>query len=100
MNKAELIEAISTEVAVSKAVIADVLEAQAHVITQHLALAEDQGIESEAALPGLGKFKTGYREARTGRNPQTGEAVQIGGRVTVRFAPGKQLKAALNPERS
>lgn len=100
MNKAELIEAIHKELAVSKAAIADVLEAQGHVITQHLALAEDQGIESEAVLPGLGKFKTGYREARTGRNPQTGETVQIDGRVTVKFVAGKQLKAALNPERS
>lgn len=97
MNKAELIEAIHKELAVSKAVVADVLEAQAHVITEHLALSEDPGIEFEAVLPGLGKLKTGYREARAGRNPQTGEAVQIAGRVTVKFAPGKLLKAALNP---
>ncbi len=46
-------------------------------------------------LPGLGTFKVATRAARKGRNPRTGEAIQIAASKTVKFTPGKGLKAAL-----
>ena len=47
-------------------------------------------------IAGFGSFKVGKRQARTGRNPQTGEAIQIPARNTPKFIPGKGLKDAVN----
>ncbi len=49
----------------------------------------------KVAISGFGTFATGRREARRGRNPRTGEAVQIAASSTVRFKPGKGLKDAV-----
>lgn len=95
MNKAQLIDAIATRLALPKQAIADVLEAQADAITEHLA-SLDQGIEGEAVLPGLGKLKTTLRAARSGRNPQTGAEIEIPERVAVKFVAGKALGELLN----
>lgn len=46
----------------------------------------------EVSIHGFGKFVTVVREARTGRNPQTGEAIQIAAKTAVQFKPAKQLK--------
>ncbi|MBW0150488.1 HU family DNA-binding protein [Phenylobacterium sp.] len=50
----------------------------------------------EVSLPGFGKFKVQNKPARTGRNPQTGEAVQIAASKKVSFQPAKALKDAVN----
>lgn len=50
----------------------------------------------EVSLPGFGKFKVQNKPARTGRNPQTGEAVQIAASKKVAFQPAKALKDAVN----
>lgn len=94
MNKSELIDQIQARIAVPRRSIAEVLEAQAAVITQHLANSGEA--LPEATLPGLGKIKTSTRAARTGRNPQTGAAVQIPARKALKFSPGKPLTDALN----
>ena len=47
-------------------------------------------------IAGFGSFKVGQRQARTGRNPQTGETIQIAARNTPKFVPGKALKDAVN----
>lgn len=101
MNKAELIDAIQNDIAQdgmppSKADIDIILAAQGRVIANHLAN-RDADQEAEATLPGLGKLKTNTRAERTGRNPQTGAAIQIPERVAVKFRPGKDLDDALNP---
>jgi DNA-binding protein HU-beta len=46
--------------------------------------------------PGFGKFSTSKRAARTGRNPQTGEPVQIKASTAMKFSSSAALKAALN----
>ncbi|THF60933.1 HU family DNA-binding protein [Pseudothauera rhizosphaerae] len=69
-----------------------VLEVQADAIVEHLATGG-----RDATLPGLGKLKLSARITRTGRNPQTGEPVQIPARVVVKFAPAKALTDAINP---
>lgn len=51
----------------------------------------------EVSLPGLGKLKVKETNARTGRNPRTGEAIEIpAGRRKVVFSPGKDFKEALH----
>jgi len=48
--------------------------------------------EGEVPLAGLGKFKVSKRQARTGRNPATGEAIQIPAKTVVKFTVAKALK--------
>jgi DNA-binding protein HU-beta len=47
-------------------------------------------------LIGFGSFSAGARAARTGRNPKTGEALQIAASTTVKFTAGKLFKDAVN----
>lgn len=51
----------------------------------------------EVNIPGLGRFKTIDKSARTGRNPRTGEAVEIPARKAVKYSQTSTLKTALNP---
>ncbi|HEV7678330.1 MAG TPA: HU family DNA-binding protein [Candidatus Dormibacteraeota bacterium] len=53
----------------------------------------------EVRIHGFGSFKTAQRAARTGRNPRTGEAVQVPARRVVRFAPSTTLSASLKASR-
>ena len=46
-------------------------------------------------ISGLGTFKVANRAARTGRNPQTGEAIQIAAKKAPTFSPSKALKEAV-----
>lgn len=63
-------------------------------LTETVTFAMQQG--DEVALPGFGKFCVGDRSARTGKNPQTGEAMQIPACKVPKFKPGKPLKDAVN----
>lgn len=96
MNKAELIAAIAADINLQKVVVESVLESAGRVIAQHFAAA-DAGVDAEAVLPGLGKLKATTRAARTGRNPQTGEPVEIPERMAVKFSAGKALEDWINP---
>ena len=51
----------------------------------------------EVSIPGFGKFKVASREARQGRNPATGETIQIAASKKLNFMPAKQVKDAMNP---
>ena len=93
MNQAQLIDAISAHHAnqgVSKTTIKWVLEAQAEAVQS--ALQADE----EVTLPGLGRLSLKYREARVGRNPKTGETVNIAAKNVPHFAAAKALKDAAN----
>lgn len=48
----------------------------------------------EVRMVGFGSFKITYRAARTSRNPQSGEPVEVGARNAIRFVPGQALKDA------
>ena len=50
----------------------------------------------EVSIPGFGKFKVTSRDARTGRNPATGETIQIAASKKLGFTPAKQLKDTMN----
>ena len=86
MNKAELVEEVSGEVGLSKRETQKVIDAIIGTIGDTLAAGE------KVTLVGFGTFGVRQRMARTGRNPQTGAALQIPAKKVPRFAPGKTLK--------
>ena len=75
----------------SHAVAGQAVKAVANAILDALVAGE------EVRVSGLGIFKVAARPAREGRNPQTGEAIQIAASKAVRFHAGKAVKDALNP---
>lgn len=86
MNQSELILKTAQISGVSKKDVEHVLKTAGDVISDAL-------VESgEAVLPGLGKLAVGQRAARTGRNPKTGEPVEIAAGKTVKFKAAKALK--------
>jgi DNA-binding protein HU-beta len=93
VNKADLIEKISKDAGINKTQ-AD------RAITSFLG-----GIEmalrkgGRVTLIGFGTFSVSSRQARTGRNPQTGQPVKIAAKKVAKFSPGGELKAAVNRKR-
>lgn len=85
MNKNELIAAIAEETGVMRSEVTRVLNAFTDTVTTAVAAGE------EVAIPGIGKIKTVARAARTGRNPKTGEAVEIPAKTAVKITPAKAL---------
>lgn len=90
MTKYELIASIAGDTNTSKAAVELVLDGLAEVTAGQLATI------GELSLPGIGKLAVSYRAARTGRNPRTGQAVDIQASVSVKFKPAKALKDAVN----
>ena len=90
MNQSELIEKVAQATEVNQAVAGQAVKAVANAILDALVAGE------EVRVPGLGIFKVAARPAREGRNPQTGEAIQIAASKAVRFHAGKAVKDALN----
>lgn len=89
MNKLDLIAAVADEVDLPKAKAAEVVDAVFGAIEGALKKKE------EVRLVGFGSFVTADRAATTGRNPRTGEEIQIGASTSIRFKPGKALKDAV-----
>jgi DNA-binding protein HU-beta len=90
VNKAELIEHIATQADISKAAAARALEALVDGIKTTL---KENG---SVSLVGFGTFSVTAREARTGRNPRTGDSIQIESAKVPKFRAGKALKDAVN----
>lgn len=90
MNKAELIEAIAKDADISKADAGRALDAVINSVTDTLTKGE------QVVLTGFGTFVVRDRSARTGRNPKTGEAIEIKAAKVPAFKAGKALKDALN----
>ena len=89
MNKLDLIAAVADEADLPKAKAAEVVDAVFGAIEGALKKKE------EVRLVGFGSFVTADRAASTGRNPRTGEEIQIAASTSVRFKPGKALKDAV-----
>ncbi len=89
MNKAELIDAIATRADVSKKDAGEMIDAFVTTVTS--ALKDGDTV----TLVGFGSFTTAERAARKGRNPSTGEEIDIEASITPKFKPGKQLKDAV-----
>ena len=90
MNKSELIEAVANTTDLSKAKAEEALNATLAAITTSLKKGND------VKLIGFGTFKTTNRAATTGRNPRTGETIQIKASKQAKFVAGKALKDAVN----
>lgn len=90
MTKAELVNYIAEKADLTKADAGRALEAMMEGVTKGLKKSE------KVTLVGFGTFTAKKRPARTGRNPQTGEAVKIAARVVPGFKAGSKLKDALN----
>ena len=90
MTKAELVEFMAEKADLTKADAGRALDAMVEGVTK--GLKED----GKVTLVGFGTFTAKKREARTGRNPQTGEAVKIAARTVPGFKAGNKLKDALN----
>jgi len=90
MNKSELVEKIAEGADISQASASRVLNSLISSVTEELASGGD------VALVGFGTYKVNDRAARTGRNPQTGAALQIAAAKVPAFKAGKALKDAVN----
>ncbi len=86
MNKAELAEEVSSETGLTKKASREAVDAMTSVITDVLAR------EEKVTLVGFGTFQVMERKGRRGRNPQTGETIQIPAKKVPRFRPGKGLR--------
>lgn len=90
MNKSDLIDAIAASADISKAAAARALDATVESIKTALKNGDTVN------LVGFGAFKVGTRAARNGRNPKTGETIQIAEAKIPKFSAGKSLKDAVN----
>ncbi len=90
MNKTELIAAIAERTELSKKDAEKALKAFTEVVEEELKKGE------KIQLVGFGTFEVSERSERTGRNPQTGETMQISASKTPKFKAGKALKDAIN----
>ena len=89
MNKQELISKIAEKASISKKDAAAALTALTATITEELKAGE------KIAIPSLGTFEVRERAARTGKNPRTGEAINIPEMKVPTFKAAKALKDAV-----
>ena len=90
MNKQELIEIVAESADLSKAAAGRVVDTVFDTITETLSKGD------QVTLVGFGTFLVRDRAARTGRNPQTGEPIEIAAAKNPAFKAGKALKDAVN----
>lgn len=89
LNKSELVAAVAAESGQSQAAVNDVLDAFFSTVSGSVA----KGVK--VSIPGWVAFEQTSRAARTGRNPQTGETIQIAASKGVKISAGSKLKAAV-----
>jgi DNA-binding protein HU-beta len=90
VNKTELVDAVAESADLSKAAAARALDAVIETLTDAMKNGDS------VSLVGFGTFSVKDRAARTGRNPRTGEEIQIAAAKVPGFKPGKTLKDAVN----
>jgi nucleoid DNA-binding protein len=90
MTRTELIDALAQRTNAEKKDAKAFLEALTGLIEDEI---RNGG---EVPMKGLGKFKVQHRKARVGRNPLTGESIQIPAKTVVKFSVAKSLKDLIN----
>ena len=90
MNKNELISAMANASGLNQTQCTEALQTFINTVTSEL-----KGC-SEVKIIGFGTFKISRRKATTGRNPRTGETIQIAASKQPKFRPGKSLKESVN----
>lgn len=91
MTKSELIERIASRQA---QLSAKDVELAVKTILEHMSQTLASGHRIE--IRGFGSFSLHYREPRLGRNPKTGETVQLSGKYVPHFKPGKEMRERVN----
>jgi DNA-binding protein HU-beta len=86
MNKADIVDHIAGKTKLTKKAVSDVLESFMEGVMATVKKGE------AVTLTGFGTFKPASRQARTGRNPQTGATIKIAARTVPVFKPGKEFK--------
>jgi len=89
MNKAELIDKLAEGAGLTKVQAKKVIECYHETVTG--ALQAGDSVE----ILGFGSFSVSERSSRTGRNPRTGEVLNISAKKVVKFKPGKVLRDSL-----
>ena len=89
MNKGDLVKEVAQVVSTKK-------EAQEAVDCVFSTITKALKKKGTVTLVGFGTFKVNKRKARTGRNPQTGEAIKIKAKKVPKFVAGKALKDSVN----
>ncbi|HMQ47552.1 MAG TPA: HU family DNA-binding protein [Saprospiraceae bacterium] len=90
MNKGDLINKVAESANLSKAQAGDALNAVLDSISDALKSGD------KVTLIGFGTFSVSRREARSGRNPQTGASITIEAKNSVKFKPGKEMNDSVN----
>ena len=90
MNKNDLVAAVAEKTTVPKAEAEKIIDATLEVVTTTLKNGD------EVRLVGFGTFSVAKRKASTGRNPRTGEPMEIKASAQPKFKAGKGLKDAVN----
>ena len=90
MNKNDLVDRVAERVGLSKVMSSKAVEALLDAITGLLKSG------TEVRLVGFGTFKVSRRKASEGRNPRTGEKIQIPASKVPKFRAGQGLRAAVN----
>jgi DNA-binding protein HU-beta len=90
LNKAEFVESIAGKTEFSRRDAELAVDAALETIEEELSRGR------EITLTGFGKFHVSKRNARQGRNPQTGETIQIKASTVPRFSAGSKLKQLVN----
>jgi len=93
MTKADIIESVYERVGFSKKESAEIVELVFDMLKETL----ERG--DKVKISGFGNFQPRYKRARPGRNPQSGQPIEITARRVVKFVPSQVLKAALNQGR-
>ncbi len=90
MNKGDLLAKIQSDADLTKAQADAALTAVLDGITEALKSGDS------VSLVGFGTFSASVREARQGKNPRTGEVIQIASKTVAKFKPGKKLTDSIN----
>jgi DNA-binding protein HU-beta len=90
VNKNELVDAVATATELKKSEATKAVDSVFDAITKALKKGD------EVRLVGFGTFSVAARAASEGRNPRTGEKIQIAASKQAKFKPGKTLKESLN----
>jgi DNA-binding protein HU-beta len=90
MTKAELTESVASKADLPR----NVAEKAVNVLFDDIVAALREG--DKVSISGFGTFSVAVRKPRTGRNPKTGESIEIGETKAAKFKPGKTLKESLN----
>lgn len=93
MSQSEVINHFAEKYELKRAQVKEIFEELANLATDEV---KESG---EFVLPGFGKLVLTERKAREGRNPQTGETIQIAAKKTLKFRVGKGLKDSLVPKK-